>query len=299
MISASVGFQCPECVREGNKGVRVPRTVAGGVVRSDPGLVTLVIIGINVVLFLAVQGSDELLDRLVLRSFSVDQDGVAEGGWHRLMTAAFLHEQTLHISLNMLVLFLFGRPLEAQLGRVRFIATYLICALGGSTASYLFNDPGTGSLGASGAVFGLIGTLLVVERRLGQNPSAVIMYLGILLLPGLVIPNIDWRGHVGGLVTGALLGALYIYAPSRRRTVWHVGVATALTVALLVAVQVRTERLEDQLRREILDFGAQPAAVRAEQPVVPSGDNRCGELQLCSSGRVGGPAVPVSATAPR
>ncbi len=278
MVSASVGFQCPECVREGNKGVRTPRTVAGAQLGADSGVVTIAIIAINVVLFLAVQGSDSLLGRLVLTPATFDGDGVAQGGWHRLITAAFLHEQTLHITFNMIVLALFGRPLEAQLGRARFAATYLVSGLGGSAASYLFMGPGDGSLGASGAVFGLIGALLIVERRLGQNPSGVIIYLGIMLLPGFLVANIDWRGHLGGLVTGAALGALFVYAPAASRRVWHVAGMALITVALLVAVQLRTQRLEDQVqvRERVSGLGV------AE--VVPSVDDRCGELQPCHFG---------------
>lgn len=275
MISASVGFQCPECVRAGNKGVRTARTVAGAPLGADTGVVTIAIIAINVVLFLAVQGSDSLLGRLVLTPFTLDGDGVAQGGWHRLITAAFLHEAPLHIGFNMLVLWLFGRPLEAHLGRARFAATYLVSALGGSTASYLFMGPGDGSLGASGAVFGLIGALLIVERRLGQNPSGVVIYLGIMLLPGFLVDNIDWRGHIGGLITGALLGALFVYAPKVNRASWHVAGMLVLTGALLVAVQLRTERLRDAPAR-LVGLGV--------SDVVPSVDDRCGELQPCHFG---------------
>ncbi len=280
MISASVGFQCPECVHEGNKGVREPRTVAGGTVRADAGNVTLAIIVVNVLIFFAVQGSDELLNQLSLRPYS-ENDGVAQGGWHRLLTAAFVHEEPLHIAFNMLALFLFGRPLEAVLGRWRFLATYVLCALGGSTASYLFLGIFDGSIGASGAVFGMMGALIVVDRQLRANPSGVGVYLVIMLLPGFLIPNIDWRGHIGGLITGALLGALFVYGPARNRLVWQVAGCLVLTAALLVAVQVRTERLEDQLRQNF--FGG----LDRSAPVVPSVDSGCGELQRCNSGSSG------------
>ncbi|MGQ0624658.1 MAG: rhomboid family intramembrane serine protease [Sporichthyaceae bacterium] len=284
MISAAVGFQCPRCVHEGNKNVREARTVSGGVVRSETGLITSIILAINVVLFLAVQPSVELLNRLVLVPYAATGDGVAQDGWHRLITAAFLHEQTLHLLLNMLVLWLFGRPLEAQLGRSRYAATYLTCALGGSTASYLFNDPRTGSLGASGAVFGLIGALLVLERRIGSNPSGVLVYLGILLLPGLVLDNIDWRGHVGGLLTGGLLGALFVYGPRARRAWWQGLAFGVLLVAMTVAIFVRTDRLNTQVREQFgVDLAAGAAIAGARGPgVIPTGDNACGELHMCN-----------------
>jgi membrane associated rhomboid family serine protease len=275
MVSAAVGFQCHECVRAGSKGVRAPRTVTGGIARTDTGLITKVIIGINVFVFLAVQGSDRLLERLLLTAYSSDGHGVAQGGWYRLISATFLHQQTFHILLNMIVLWMFGRPLEAQLGRIRYVATYLICGLGGSCASYLFNPPGTASLGASGAVFGLIGVLLVVERRFGSQTPSALVYLAILLLPGIVISNVDWRAHVGGLVVGCALGAIYAYAPRANRNYWHAGLCLALTVALLVSVGVRTHRIQEQVSQR---FG--PGI--SFELVMHTGDNPCGELQRCN-----------------
>ena len=219
--------------------------ISGGRINGDPGLVTMVLIGLNVLVFIAVQSDPSLLERLVLRAYNGFDEGpgVAQGGWFRLFTAAFLHQQTLHIFFNMIMLWMFGRPLEAMLGRARFLALYLICALGGSTASYLFNSPQVGSLGASGAVIGVVGALLVLERRLRHNTAGVAIYLAILLLPGLLLPGIDWRAHVGGLLTGAVLGAAAAYAPRDKRTIAQASTAV-LTVAVLVAlVVVRTNDL--------------------------------------------------------
>lgn len=265
MISASVGFQCPECVKAGNKGVREARTVTGGKVSANPGLITFVLLGINVLVFLAVQGSTQVLNDLLLYP-----PEIAQGEYYRLISGAFLHQQTVHIALNMLFLYLFGRPLEAALGRPRFLATYLICGLGGSTASYLFNSPTTGSLGASGAVFGVIGALLVVERRFSSDPRGVVISLVILVLPGILLTGIDWRGHVGGLLTGLALGAVYVYAPRPGRLAWHVGAAVGVTALLAALCLIRTERLKDQF--ELSDG---PATVHI-------GDNPCAELQPCN-----------------
>ncbi|GAA0620512.1 rhomboid family intramembrane serine protease [Sporichthya brevicatena] len=283
MISAAVGFQCPECVADGHKGVREPRTVVGAPVRGtgNGAVVTMAIIVVNVLIFFAVQGSDQLLNQLSLRPFSGDDDGVAQGGWHRLLTAAFVHEAPLHIAFNMLALWLFGRPLEMLLGPVRYLLTYLLCALGGSTFSYLFLGIFDGSIGASGAVFGLIGALLVVDRQVRANPSSTVIFLAFMLLPGFVIDNIDWRGHVGGLVTGALLGALFVYAPARNRVWWQATGCLVLVGVCLVAVQLRTERLEDQIREGLFFNLGAPASTSA---VVHTGDNGCGELHRCNSG---------------
>lgn len=250
MISASVGFQCPECVREGNKTIRQPRTVLGGRVHTDNGLITQALIAINVVVFLLVQADpDGILNRFVLRAYTGDENapGVAEGGWYRLFSAPFLHQQTLHILFNMIMLYMFGRPLEAYLGRLRFAGLYLIAALGGSTASYMFNSPAVGSLGASGAVIGLVGALLVVERRMRSNTPGVLIYLAILLLPGVLVDGIDWRAHVGGLITGGVLGAVAAYAPVKNRTVVHAGAAVAVVVVLVTLVALRTHNLNEQL----------------------------------------------------
>ncbi len=282
MISAAVGFQCPECVHEGNKGVREPRTVAGGRIRGDTGVVTTAIIVVNVLIFFAVQGSDRLTNQMSLTPISAEGDGLMQDGWHRLITAAFVHEQSLHIAFNMFALWLFGRPLEAMLGRGRFIAAYLISALGGSTLSYLFMSyQGPGSIGASGAVFGLMGALVIVDRQLRSNPTGVAVYVVIMLLPGFIVENIDWRGHVGGLLTGALIGALFVYAPTRSRLWWHVAGCALIVGVLLLAVGLRTERLIDQLRSE---SGFELSAPAVPSTVVPNGDNRCGELQRCNSG---------------
>jgi membrane associated rhomboid family serine protease len=291
MISAAVGFQCPECVHAGNKGVREPRTVTGAAVRGGTGTVTTALIVVNVLIFFAVQGSDDLAERLSLRVLCLpsvglcsENDGVIDGGWHRLITAAFVHEEPLHIATNMIALWLFGRPLEAMLGRVRFVATYFICALGGSTLSYLFMSlDSPGSIGASGAVFGVLGALVVVDRQLWTNPSSVVVLLAIMLLPGFVFDNIDWRGHVGGLLTGAVLGALFLFAPARNRTVWQVVGMVLLTGVLLVAVQLRTEHLKDELRNSLFG-GLNLGAPAVPGPVVPNGDSGCGELHPCHSG---------------
>ena len=140
MIGAAVGFHCPECVR-GSAGtgrdVR-PRTLAGGRVSADPKLVTKTLIGLNVAVFLAVFFvGDGMLDRLLLFGRAVIEpfgpvEGVAEGQWYRLLTAAFLHQELLHLVMNMLGLWFLGPPLEAALGRLRFVALYLFSALGGS-----------------------------------------------------------------------------------------------------------------------------------------------------------------------
>lgn len=253
MIPASVGFQCPECVREGNKDVRRARTLFGGQVTDDAGWVSKVLIGLNVIAFIAQQVTDEVTSRFFDVGFAFNPEtqetfGVADGEYYRLLTSAFLHGGALHLLLNMYALFAFGPQLEAALGRLRFTALYVVSALGGSALSYAFAAPNQPSLGASGAVFGLLGAYLVVLRKLGKDSTPVLVLLAINFVYGFLAPRIDWRAHLGGLIAGALVAVAMAYAPrGSRRNVVQAG-GTALTLVVVVAIIVwRTVDLRSQL----------------------------------------------------
>jgi membrane associated rhomboid family serine protease len=247
MRPASVGFQCPECVAAGSRTVREARTAFGGRVADDPRRVTLVLIGLNVVVFVLglATGEAELRERFgnipgpALLPGQGPLAGVAVGEYYRLVTAAFLHAGLLHLALNMVALFVLGPPLEAALGRVRFLALYLLSALGGSVAAYLLAPPNTLGVGASGAIFGLFGAYAVVVRRLGGDIGPILGLLAVNLVITFAVPFIDWRAHLGGLATGAVLAAAFAYAPrGAQRTVVQAvacGAAAALLVALVVA----------------------------------------------------------------
>jgi membrane associated rhomboid family serine protease len=243
MNAAPVGFQCPECLREGRASVRQPRTPLGGEIVARGDLVTKILIGINVAIFLAALVGDGVAARLGLFYVSFFQGepiGVADGEWWRLLTAAFLHVSVFHLLLNMYALWILGQTLEPVLGRWRFTALYLISALGGSAVSLLALAPGTLSLGASGAVFGLFGALFVIMRRLGRDLSGLVAVLAINVVLIFLVSGIDWRAHLGGLITGSFLAAAFAYAPRRRRTAWSVAacVLALVVIALLVAVRV-------------------------------------------------------------
>jgi membrane associated rhomboid family serine protease len=248
MIDASVGFQCPECVREGNSGVRQARTTLGGRISNDPGYVTKVLIGLNVLLRLVQYGSSSLTDHFDLIGRAFDPltgqfIGVAQGEYWRLLTAAFLHASFIHVAMNMYALYLFGPPLEAALGRARFILLYVLSALGGSAASYAFSAPNQPSLGASGAVFGLFGAFFVLNRRLGRDSSGLVVLLVINLAFSFLVPNIDWRDHIGGLVTGSLIAVGLVYAPRSRRTLVQVAGTALVLLAVVALVAWRTAAL--------------------------------------------------------
>lgn len=244
MVSASVGFQCPECVREGNKDRRQWRTTFGGRANDDPGLVSKAIIAASVVMYVGQMLAGPALERslwLVGVGFDVTGvQGVAAGEWYRLLTAAFLHGGLLHLALNMYALYLFGPRLEAVFGRLRFIALYLLAALSGSAASYAFSEPARPSVGASGAIFGIFAAYIVVSRRLGQNASQLYVLLALNVVFGFVVANIDWRAHFGGFVGGAVVATAFAYAPPARRALLQAAGCVAVLLAALALVVWRT-----------------------------------------------------------
>jgi membrane associated rhomboid family serine protease len=251
-IPAPVGFQCPECVRESNRSTPKARTTFGGVVpRGDGAIVTKTIIGICVVVYLAQLGfggtvADHfgMLGRANIGTrFAPEPAGIADGEYYRLITAAFLHGSIAHIGVNMLSLWLLGPPLEQRLGRARFITLYLVGALGGSAASYLFNSPRVLGVGASGAIFALFGALLPISRKMRYPLSPYITMLAINAAIGFLAPNIDWKAHLGGLVTGVVLGAAVAYAPRARRDAIQIAAAVGMLAVIAAVVVYRTSEL--------------------------------------------------------
>ncbi|MGC4831342.1 rhomboid family intramembrane serine protease [Micromonospora arida] len=267
MRDASVGHQCPECVDEGRRSVRPARTAFGGGTAGRHGYVTKALIALNVLLLLAsiasARGGDAavggsgfgglmggstpltewgaVLGRAYLSDFTLG--GIAEGQWYRLVTAMFLHYGVLHLLLNMWALWVLGRSLEANLGRVRFAALYLIAGLGGNVAAYLFSSPRAATVGASTAVFGLFAALIIIERKLGRDISRIIPILVINLVFTLAVPGISIPGHLGGLVVGALMALVLAYAPRSRRTLVQVTGGALILLILLALVLFRTAAL--------------------------------------------------------
>lgn len=251
MIAAAVGYQCPDCVRGGATAMRAarPRTLAGGTVTSDPRLVTKILIGINAAVFLAVLISgDRLVTDLGMLGYAIDPGtytwiGVAAGEWFRMVTAAFLHQQIWHIGLNMMGLWFLGGPLEAALGRIRYVALYLLSALGGSTLSYLLAEQNQLSLGASGAIFGLFGATAVLMRYLRYDMRPIAVLLGLNLVITFTWSGIAWQAHIGGLVAGAAVACGMVRAPQSRQTLVQVLTCAVVLLAIVVACVIRTTQL--------------------------------------------------------
>jgi membrane associated rhomboid family serine protease len=212
MNSAAVGFQCPSCFNEGVKSVPRTRTSLGGIQRGNPQVVTISLLAINVLVFIAVRtGSSRIVNDLVLVPVLVDSEP-----W-RLLTSAFTHVQIFHIFANLFMLWQLGPPLEQMLGRLRFLILYLLSALGGGIAVWLFSAPGSATLGASGAVLGLVGALLVVHRARGLDITWILGYVAITAVLSVLIPSISWQGHLGGFVTGAAVAWIFLQTANRRR----------------------------------------------------------------------------------
>jgi membrane associated rhomboid family serine protease len=172
--------------------------------------------------------------------------GIAVGNeWFRLLTSAFLHGSFLHIAFNMYVLFALGPTLERILGHTRFIALYVLAALGGAVASYYFSDIRTVSVGASGAIFGLMGALVVAGRRLRYDVTQVLVLLGINVVIGFIAPGIDWRAHLGGLVVGAAVAAILVHAPKKARTLVQVSGLAGVFLVLMALTLMRTAQIQE------------------------------------------------------
>jgi membrane associated rhomboid family serine protease len=150
-----------------------------------------------------------------------------------IVTSMFAHASPLHLLFNMYSLFVLGRILEPAIGRVRFAALYFISGFGGCVAVLLLN-PVSAVLGASGAIFGLLGALFIIQRHIGGNTAQLLIVIVLNLALGFFIGGISWQAHVGGVVTGAAVGLVYARTRNVRQRRLQVGL-TAGIAGLLVA----------------------------------------------------------------
>ncbi|MDP3970012.1 MAG: rhomboid family intramembrane serine protease [Nocardioides sp.] len=274
MHPAAVGFQCPSCVKEGARSVRQPRAPYGGRRSANPALTSQVIIALNAAVWLLITTTGGMasawLDRLGLipagrcevaftdRYFpelgsaaecsqatmvtgnpTIWLDGVASGAVWQLLSSAFTHVDIWHIGVNMLAVWFLAPQLEAVMGRARFLALYLLSALAGSLFVVAFSAPAAMTIGASGAVFGLLGGLLVVVLKVRADPRQLLLWLGINVVITIAGASfISWQAHLGGFLGGVLVTGLLVLAPRARRGVWQavgLGVLALVLVAATVA----------------------------------------------------------------
>ena len=204
-IPASVGQHCPECVAEARRSAPKVRSTATATAPAVVGIIALTVISFVAQQAMGFQYLQNLWSVPVL---------IAQGEWWRLFSPVLVHGNFLHIAMNMLVLYIYGQNAEEVFGTARFLAIYVASALTGSAFSYAFsgNDVLTPSVGASGAVFGVVGALLVYlyNRRssqfIAQHLQGILLFLALNTVIGFMWPNIDIMAHVGGLVGGILLG---------------------------------------------------------------------------------------------
>lgn len=246
MVNASVGFQCRECVNAQSSGHVQPRTIAGGTVAADPFLVTKILIGLNIAVFILARtvGYRLLLDlglydQCVRYTGEHVSCGVAgsPGQWYRLLTSAFLHQEYWHIGFNMLSLWWIGAPLEQRLGRSRYTALYFVSAISGSAVALLLS-PGALTLGASGAIYGLFGATAVYMRRMRYDMRPVLILLALNIFFSFTWANVSWQGHLGGLAAGTVVAIAMLYAPRERRDAVQWGTCVAVLVLSLVVVGI-------------------------------------------------------------
>lgn len=274
MRDAAVGFQCPSCIAEGAKSTRSGRTAYGGLRPGNAATTSMVLIGLNVSvwLFLLATGgaASRWLSRLALLPTGLCESisspgagyplpteaacltqtnpvgdgswvpGVSDGAYWQLLTSAFTHLEVWHIGFNMLALWVLGPQLELAIGRARFLALYLISALAGSTMVYWLAPVQGSTLGASGAIFGLMGALLVLAVKVGGQTQSILVWIGINFVITVTLPNVSWQGHLGGFLGGVAIASVLVFAPRARRTTWHLLGLGLLVVALGVAIALRT-----------------------------------------------------------
>lgn len=246
MTSAAVGFQCPECVAEGAASVRPVRSRLGSKVPTKP-YVTYALIAACVVVFGLQKlasvdpstGLDAIADKYAMWPLGI----AIYDEYYRLFTAMFLHASILHIGFNMLVLWMLGPQIENVLGHLRFGILYVLAGLGGSIASFWFSAPFISGIGASGAIFGLMGAYLVVGRRLGADVAQVLGLIAVNVVIGFVVPGTDWRAHLGGLVTGVAVAFVMAYAPTKHRVSSQVAGVVVVLAALVLFAMLRDQEL--------------------------------------------------------
>ncbi len=268
MVDAAVGFQCVECARQGARETR-PTLRFGGHASRDPRLTTYAIVAVNVVVWLAITltggGASPVASTLELTPRGVCSTadgglyfpsatsaalcsglpgavwwpGVATGAVWQVVTNAFTHIDWMHLLVNMLSLVMIGPAIERVLGRARFLAVYLVSALTAAAMVMWFASPETGSVGASGSLFGLMGAMLLLSRRLGGNVRLVLGVLGFNLVYTVLGAGISWQGHLGGLLGGLAVTALLTETDREARQRWFWPGCAAIALMALAAIAVR------------------------------------------------------------
>jgi membrane associated rhomboid family serine protease len=236
---AAVGVHCPECVKEARDSQ--PRTAPRTTSRianafRRPGnrpIVTYTLIGINVLFYVL-----EILPVVgnyvyAYLAYSPSNGYTTAMPW-TMITSAFLHSPSsiFHILFNMYSLFIFGPMVEQLLGRIRFVVLYLIAAFAGSVGVLLL-APNSIVVGASGAIFGLLGAYFVIARRLGGNTMQLVIVIALNLGIGFFVPSVAWQAHLGGLIGGAAVALVFVMTRQRSQRKLQIALVAAIAAALI------------------------------------------------------------------
>jgi len=240
MTSTPVGMRCPECAKQRTKVRSGPGAFSG----AHTPYATYALIALNVIAFFAELGAGggATAGQLV-QDGGIFGPAISDGDWYRIVTGGFLHAGPLHLLFNMYVLYVAGTLLEPGIGTPRFLAIYFISLLAGSFGALLL-DPNTVTVGASGAIFGLMAAVLVVAR--GRGMEQIATQFGLFIVLNLVltfsIPNISVGGHLGGLIGGGLAALLLVgverQAPARVGTAVEVGGWVLLAIGAVAGAMV-------------------------------------------------------------
>lgn len=238
MNPAPVGHHCPQCVAEARRSVRRPRRLRA------PSSLAMVILGINVAVFVVEIALGATTNIFVLVDMGALVPGlVADGQYWRLITPIFLHASVFHILFNSWALYIFGSLVEGTFGTIRFAAIYLITGFAASVASMVAGNPAIAAVGASGAIFGLLGAWLAYNLRRRQltlaqaNIRLALILVALNLVFGFSVRGIDNSAHIGGLIAGVIAGVAAEGFGRRgvRVAVQVVGLAALFAVAVVVA----------------------------------------------------------------
>ncbi|MCT1478131.1 rhomboid family intramembrane serine protease [Microbacterium sp. p3-SID336] len=245
---APVGVICPECMNAERKN-RTPaqkkaaRRWGGGstmaVARGGKPVVTYALLAVTSFIGLVqlIPGIGQEITRQLLFAAPYLYPSISPYPFEpwRLLTAMFVHGSFIHLALNMLALWMLGQSLEPMLGRARFLAIYLISGFGGSVMVACL-APTTATVGASGAIFGLMAALLIIGRHIGANVTGLLVILGINFALGFFIGNIAWQAHLGGAIVGAIVAFIYTRTKRREQRGWQIALLALVVVLLIVVV---------------------------------------------------------------
>jgi len=209
MKPASIGYQCPSCASDSIpviRGITKNRFIPNQKNTPFTKFISVSLVTVYVFQF--------LLGNVLIANFALFAPSVANGKWWLLITAGFLHGSIFHLLFNVYILWVIGSQLESIVGNIKFLIIYYVSLVGGSLASYWFSPFGSYSIGASGAIFGLMGAMLVIGRKRNVDISQITTLVVINVVIGFVLSGIDWRAHLGGLAAGAFIAWVLLNATS-------------------------------------------------------------------------------------